>query len=156
LGTINLRVAGRAAAFVAGWSLGTQDPSRGWSLEEQPRAKPGYQRSTLLAAQPAKRRNWSPGDQDPRGDGPQGPRFVRRLDPRGPPSRMPVDGWSSKDQDLRADGPWGNNPVRNVDTKDPASSRLTRREANADPLVTRFHVKMIPAWSALPATWSSR
>ena len=29
LGMINLRLGGRAAAFVAGWFLGSQDPSRG-------------------------------------------------------------------------------------------------------------------------------
>jgi len=41
---------GLAAAVVAGWSLRTEDPSRGWSLEDQPRGKSGYQRPTLLEA----------------------------------------------------------------------------------------------------------
>ena len=156
MGTINLRVGGRAAAFVAGWSLGTQDPSRGWSLEEQPRAKPGYQRSTLLADQPAKRRTWSPGDQDPRKDGPQGPRFVRQLVPSGPPSRMPVDGWSSKDQDLRAIGPWGTNLERNLVTRDPPSWRSGVEDAGSGPLVARLRTKMVPWGPSSSSTWSPR
>ena len=136
-------VRGRAAAVVAGWSPGSQDPSRGWSLRDQPRTKSGYQRPTLLAVQPARRRTWSPGDQDPRKDGPQGPRFVHRLVPRGPPPRMPVDGWSSKDQDLRAAGPWGTNPVRNLVTTDPSSWRSLHEDAGSGPLVTRLRAKMV-------------
>ena len=128
----------------------------GWSLREQPRAKPGYRRSTLLAAQPAKRRTWAPGDQDPRKDGPRGPRFVRRLVPRGPPPRMPVDGWSSKDQDLRATGPWRTNFERNLVTRDPSSWRSGDEDAGSGPLVTRLRAKMVPWGSTSPVTWSPR
>jgi len=81
-GMINLRLDGRAAAFVAGWSLGSQDPSRGWSPGDQPRAKCGHQGPTLLVPQPAEGRRWSSGDQASGGDGPQGTKFARRLVPR--------------------------------------------------------------------------
>jgi len=46
----------RVAALAPGWSLRSRDLLRGWSLGEQPRAKSGYQRSTLLAVQPAESR----------------------------------------------------------------------------------------------------
>ena len=72
---------GRAAAFVAGCSLGSKDPLRGWSLGEQPCTKRGYQRSTLLARQPVRSRSWSSGDQHPCGNGPQGVNFARQLVP---------------------------------------------------------------------------
>ena len=156
MGTINPRLSGRMVEVVAGWSLGSQDPSCGWSLGDQPRAKSGYQRPTLLAVRPAKRRTWSPGDQDPRKDGPQGPRFVRRLVPRGPPSLMPVDGWSSKDQDLRAGGPWGTNPERNLVTRDPPSWRSIHEDAGSGPLVTRLRAKMVPWGPTSSVTWSPR
>ncbi|MDK2931704.1 MAG: hypothetical protein PWR07_1835 [Bacillota bacterium] len=128
----------------------------GWSLREQPRAKPGYQRPTLLAAQPAKCRTWSPGDQDPRKDGPQGPSFVRRLVPRGPPTRMPVDGWCSKDQDLRAGGPWGTNPVRDLVTRDPPFWLSGDQDAGSGPLVSRLRAKMVLGGPTSSSTWSPR
>ena len=60
---------GRVAAFVAGWSLRSEDLLRVWSLGEQPRVKCGYWRSTLPAPQPAEGRRWFSGDQGPGGDG---------------------------------------------------------------------------------------
>ena len=141
---------------LAGVVLKGPGSARSWSLGDQPRAKSGYQRPTLVAVQPAKRQTWSPGDQDPRKDGPLGARFERHLVPRGPPSRMPVDGWSSKDQELRATGPWGTNLERNLVTRDPPSWRSIHEDAGSGPLVTRLHAKMVPRGPSSPVTWSPR